>query len=276
MEYTHFSHNGKLLPAEQAVVPLSNIAYSYGFGVYETIRVAAGITYFLDEHIERLLQSAQIINLSHTFDAAFVAQAAQALTSKTDAEAYNLKVLLIGGRTALAADLYITCLNPLFPDRKLYRNGVKLISEQCERLYPQAKSLNMFTSYQAYAHAQAGGAYDALLINRAGCITEGTRTNFFGLSGKTLVSPPAEDCLHGVTRHHVMEVARKHGFTIREKAMPLDSVRHYDNVFLTSTPSKIMPVQAIDKQVWEQPVSPALHELMQAYDSYIESYRQRA
>jgi branched-chain amino acid aminotransferase len=276
MEYTHFSHNGKLLPAEQAVVPLSNIAYSYGFGVYETIRVAGGITYFLDEHIERLLQSARIITLEHPFDAAFVDKAVRELTSKTNAEAYNLKVLLIGGRTAETADLYITCLNPLFPDRKLYRTGVKLISEQCERLYPQAKSLNMFTSYQAYAHAQSKGAYDALLINRAGCITEGTRTNFFSLQGRTLISPPAADCLHGVTRHHVMEVARAHGFTLKETAIPLEQVKQYDSVFLTSTPLKIMPVQAIDTQVWEQPVSPALHELMQAYDQYIEDYRQHA
>jgi branched-chain amino acid aminotransferase len=275
MEYTYFSHNGKLLPAEQATVPLSNIAYAYGFGVYETIRVSGGITYFLDEHSERLLQSARIINLEHTFDKAFIDKAVRSLTEKTSAKAYNLKVLLIGGRTPEAADLYITCLNPLFPDRKLYRSGVSLITEQCERLYPQAKSLNMFTSYQAYRHAQAQGAYDALLINHAGCITEGTRTNFFGLQDRVLVSPPAADCLHGVTRHHVLQVARAHGFTLKETPLALDKVAAYDSVFLTSTPSRIMPVRSIDDQVWDHPVSPPLAELMQAYDQYLDDYRQQ-
>jgi branched-chain amino acid aminotransferase len=275
MDYRYFSHNGKLLPAKEAVVPLSNIEYSYGFGVYETIRVAGGVTYFLDEHSKRLMESARIIGLTHSFDAAYVHDAVQALVKETDVPAYNLKVLLIGGTAADTADLYITCLNPRFPDRKLYRTGVTLISENCERLFPQAKSLNMFTSYMAYRRAQQQGAYDALLINQAGCITEGTRTNFFGLRGRTLVSPPAKDCLHGVTRHNVMAVARSHGFTIEETAMKLDEVGHYDSVFVTSTPSKIMPIHSIDEQVWQTPVSPALRELMQAYDQFIDDYRER-
>jgi branched-chain amino acid aminotransferase len=275
MQYRYFSHNGKLLPIEQAAVPLSNIEYSYGFGVYETIRVAGGITYFLEQHVERLMQSAQIIGLEHGFDKAFVCDAITALTAETATKAYNLKVLLIGGRTPSEADLYITCLSPLFPDRKLYRTGVPVVTEQVERIYPQAKTLNMFTSYQAYRHAQRTGAYDALLINRAGCITEGTRTNFFGLHGRTLISPPAADCLHGVTRHHVMAVAREQGFTIEETAMKLDEISQYDSVFITSTPAKIMPIRAIDDQVWQQPVSPALSDLMKAYDDYINEYRER-
>jgi branched-chain amino acid aminotransferase len=195
------------------------------------------------------------------------------LPKRLTAEAYNLKILLIGGRTPSEADLYITCLSPLFPQRKLYRIGVPVITVELERLYPQAKTLNMFTSYQAYRRAKAEGAYDALLVNRAGCITEGTRTNFFGLRGRTLVSPPAGDCLHGVTRHHVMAVAREQGFTFEETAMKLSEVSRYDSVFITSTPAKIMPIRAIDDHVWQQPVSPALQELMKAYDHYMEQYR---
>lgn len=273
MNYRYFSHNGRLLPGNQAVVPLSNIEYSYGFGVYETIRVVDGAAYFLPEHSKRLMQSGRIIGLEHIFDAAFVNDAANALVQATNVPAYNLKVLLIGGATANAADLFITCHNPHFPDRKLYRTGVALVSEHAERLYPQAKSLNMFTSYKAYRRAQQGGAYDALLINQTECISEGTRSNFFGLNGKTLISPPASDCLHGVTRSNVMEVARTHGFTIKEMPMKLATVDQYESVFITSTPAKIMPVRSIDTITWSQPVSAALTELMKAYDNFIDEYK---
>jgi branched-chain amino acid aminotransferase len=275
MQYTYFSHNGRLLPAEQAVVPLSNIEYSYGFGVYETMRVAGGVIYFLEEHSRRLMQSARIIGLVHNFDESFVHDAVRSLAQETDVAAYNLKILLIGGRSAETADLYITCLSPHFPDRKLYRSGATLISERLERLFPQAKSLNMFTSYKAYRRAQEAGAYDALLINQAGCITEGTRSNFFGFRGQTLVSPPAADCLHGVTRSNVMRVAKDSGFALEEAAMRLDEVGRYDSVFITSTPSKILPIRSIDEQVWDKPVSPALQELMGAYDRFIDGYAQR-
>lgn len=274
MHYKYFSHNGSLLPVEQAVVPLSNIEYSYGYGVYETIRVANGVTYFLDQHSQRLMQSAQIIELEHNFDEAFVCKAVKALVDQTEMPAYNLKVLLIGGATADKANLYVTCLNPHFPDRKLYRMGVKLISQQLERLYPQAKSLNMFTSYIAYRRAQQAGAYDALLINNEGFVTEGTRTNFFGLVGKRLVSPPEQDCLNGVTRQNVIKVAKNSGFSLAENVIRFDQIDGFDSVFVTSTPSKIMPVRAIDEKVWSQPVSPALQDLMKAYDQFIEEYRE--
>ena len=51
MDFKYFSKNGELLPVEDAVIPLSNIEYQYGFGVYETIRVVNGVPYFLKEHL---------------------------------------------------------------------------------------------------------------------------------------------------------------------------------------------------------------------------------
>jgi branched-subunit amino acid aminotransferase/4-amino-4-deoxychorismate lyase len=81
--------------------------------------------------------------------------------------------------------------------------------------------------------------------------------------------------LHGVTRSNVIKVAGKSGFTIHETAMRLNEVSHYESVFVTSTPSKIMPIRSIDKQVWIQPVSPALHELMKAYEHFIDDYGKR-
>ncbi len=61
MSFTYFSHNGLVLPAEQATVPLASIEYSYGFGVYETIRVSHGKPKFVDEHSARLMTSAEVL-----------------------------------------------------------------------------------------------------------------------------------------------------------------------------------------------------------------------
>ena len=67
MDFKYFSKNGELLPVEDAVVPLANIEYQYGFGVYETIRVVHGTPYFLKDHLERLQESARLIGLEHSF-----------------------------------------------------------------------------------------------------------------------------------------------------------------------------------------------------------------
>lgn len=271
MTYNYFSRNGQLLPSEQAVVSLNSVEYSYGYGVYETIRVSKGEPHFLSEHCTRLMHSAKIIDLSHSFAADFVEQSARELISKNKVEACNLKILLIGGTTKDTATLYMLCLNPLFPDRKLYQIGVHVITENYERPFPQAKTLNMLPSYLAYRHAREAEAYDALLINRAGCITEGTRTNFLALQGRTIFSPPATEILPGVTRHHVLQVANQNGFKVVEQDIKLAEIDQYDAACLTSTSSKILPLRSIDKHIWPEQ-SPDLQELIQAFNEFLSSY----
>lgn len=271
-QFPYFSRNGIILPIKEAQVPLADLEYAYGYGVYETIRVANGTVYFLDEHCDRLLASADILGLEHPFDRKVIAASVRELVTQNDVTACNVKLLLIGGRTAADATLYIQCLRPLFPDRRLYREGVHTITINYERLYPHAKSLNMLPSYLAYRDAQRAGAYDALLINSDSCITEGTRTNFFALRERTLYSPPANDILLGVTRSHVLQVAREQQFTIKEQPLPLADITKYEAVFLTSTSSKIMPIASIDEHRWAKRPA-ALTELMQSFSNFLETKR---
>lgn len=268
MEFKYFSRNGELLPIAEAQVPLSNIEYSYGFGVYESIRVSNGVTYFIEDHIERLMESARIIDLKHAFVGEDVSNAIAELLAKNSAETCNVKILLIGGRTPEDAQLNILCLNPLFPDKKLYRDGVQTVTYEYERPFPHAKTLNMLQSYLAYRTAKEAGAYDALLIDGQGRITEGTRTNFFCIKGKTLFSPNEKNILLGVTRKAVLKVAAKNGFELVQKDIRPSDLGEYEGAFLTSTSSKILPVSSVGDFVFGgQPQ--ALKELMAAFDIFL-------
>jgi len=127
----------------------------------------------------------------------------------------------------------------------------------------------MLGSYLAYRKAKHAGAYDALLINRNEYITEGTRTNFFCIQGKTIISPKEEDILPGVTKKMLMRVASGNGYTIMESRVALSDVKRYDGAFLTSTSSKLLPIRTIDEIVF--PVTPtALRELMILFDAFLE------
>ncbi|MEK7495670.1 MAG: aminotransferase class IV, partial [Patescibacteria group bacterium] len=140
MDFKYFSQNGKILPIEQAVIPLSNIKYTYGFGVYENVRVSNGLVYFLKDHTERLFESAETIGLDHSFSEEFIKNNILDLIRDYKSETFNLKILLIGGTTKEKAILNILCLNPLFPDRKLYRDGAEFITYNYERAFPHAKT----------------------------------------------------------------------------------------------------------------------------------------
>jgi branched-subunit amino acid aminotransferase/4-amino-4-deoxychorismate lyase len=266
MSFSYFSRGGIVLPIEQATVSLASIEYSYGFGVYETIRVSHGIARFVDEHCRRLQLSAEVIGLEHSYQPSEITRCITDIIKANEVETCNIKVLLIGGKTAAEAELYILCLAPYFVKRKLYKTGCHCVTYEYERMYPHAKTLNMLPSYLAYRGAQSQGAHDALLINRRGKITEGTRSNFFTLKDKTIYSPPEEEILLGVTRDHVLKLAQEQGFKIVHQPIPLDSLSSYDGAFLTSTSVKIVPIQSVNTFTYPA-IFPSVHALMKSFNT---------
>ncbi len=238
--------------------------------MYETLKFRNRILYFIKQHIERLFLSAKLLELEHPFTKELVEEWIEELIEKNSAESCNIKILLIGGKTSHEATLYILLLNPLYPNRKLYTQGAKVETIYYERFLPNAKSLNMLMSYLAFTKAQKNGCYDALLLDKDKNILEGTRTNFFAIKDKTLVTAPKDVVLEGVTRQVVIKVAQENGYSIKEELIPLDSLSHYDGAFLTSTSSNIMPLIQIDDYKFNQ-ISENLKEFMQQYDAFLVS-----
>jgi len=269
MSFNIFSKNGQILPISEANVSLNSIEYAYGFGVYETLRVNKHKPLFLNDHIKRLIISAEIIKLDHIFSIEIIEQYVLDFISKTETDTFNVKILLIGSIKKENASIYILGSNPLFLDRKLYRDGVELITVNYERVYPQAKSLNMLQSYMSYKEAQSKNAYDSLLINREGNITEGTRTNFFVIKNKTIYSAPENEILLGVTRKNILDVAIKNGYIVEEKNIKLGRLNDYDGAFLTSTSTKIVPIRKVNDFRYES-IPDELINLVKLFDDFLE------
>lgn len=269
MNFKYFSKNGVILPTCEAVIPLDNVAYQYGFGVYETLKVRNKIVYFVREHVVRLFKSADIIGLKHVYDHKQIERYVYELTDKINALSCNIKVLLIGGRTTQESLLFIFPLSPIFPDRKLYTHGAIVETVCYERFLPNAKTLNMLPSYLFYTKAREKEQYDILFKDKKDNVLEGTRTNFFVVSGTTIITPPKEKVLNGLTRQTVISTARKNGFTIKEEDIPYSKLSSFQGAFLTSTSSKIIPIIQIDD--FKFPIIPLqLKRLMKIYDEFLD------
>lgn len=270
------SHNGKIVTLEKAAILPTNLEFSYGFGVYETIKLRNRVLFFLDKHIDRLIHSAQTIELDHLYSQKQLMQCVKALVKADQRPSVNLKILLIGAENPEDVNLFIMALPPLFPDKKLYRHGCNLIAINYERLWPNAKTLNMMGSYLAYRKARRNDCYDGLLINRFGEITEGTRTNFYFTKGKTIYSAPEKDILLGVTRETVLEVARKNGYKSIIDKIKLEDFEKFDGAFVTSTSTKIIPVKSIiidkNKTLAYPEINPEIKTLMKLYDQFLKQY----
>lgn len=270
MNYRYFSHNGKILPLAEALIPLENINLQYGFGVYESLKVRNNVLFFAEQHCARLMESARAIGLEHNFTPDQVAKNIKDLIAHNEIVSANMKMLLLGGRIREDSTLYILPLAPLYPNRKLYSHGATVETVQYERFLPNAKTLNMLPSYLFYTKAKQKGHYDALFTDRGDNILEGTRTNFFAIKDSALITPPKEKVLEGVTKITVRATAEKNGFTVREEDIPLKNLDQFDGAFLTSTSSKIIPLIQINEHVFPE-IAPELKVLMKHYNDFLDS-----
>ena len=211
-----------LADACEAMFSLDDVDVTYGYGCYETLKVRDGLLYFPEFHIERLLNSAAILGITHTCDARKIREGLGLLVCSHGEGDYNIKILLIG-HDDRPADWFAIPLAALHPPVGSEENGVPCLVFHGERHFPQAKSLSMLLSTVAYRKASSLGCYDALLVNRRNEITEGTRTNVFFAyvsEPRAILTPCSRDVLSGITRKTFMQALAEAGWECREA--PLD------------------------------------------------------
>lgn len=240
----HAVRNGTLIPEEEAVLPVTRREVFFNFSVYESLKVLRGAALFVEDHLERLFESARILELAHSFDAAEVVESIDKLAEADSLEEATIKLLLVGGDEPL----YIVYSSPLptYPD-EYYKKGISVITCPGERILPRAKSNCLLLNYLAGRAASRAGAMEALLVDRNGMATEGTRSNLFAVCGGAVVTAE-EDVLYGVTRKHVLEISKREGMDLCFEKLPLQALTDgtCSELFISSTSMGAMPISLVD------------------------------
>ena len=114
-------------------------------------------------------------------------------------------------------------------------------------LDPAIKSTSRLSSVLARREAHERGAFEALLLDARGHLTEGTASNAFVVAGGRLLTPACGDgCLQGVTREAVIELAHGAGIDVREERLPVSLLGRAQEIFLTNTSWEVLPVAGVD------------------------------
>ena len=114
-------------------------------------------------------------------------------------------------------------------------------------LDPAIKSGNLLNNFLAWRAARRLGAYEPILLNASGRLTEGASSNLFVVRSQRLITPsPADGLLEGITRGLVLELARGDGLDAVEESLPADDLGSADEAFLTSTLKGVLPIRRCD------------------------------
>ncbi len=240
--------NGELLPDDDARVSVFDHGLVVGDGVFETIKVAAGVPFAMTRHLQRLRRSALGLGLPEP-DLDFIRDGAMAVVADSGAPPLaRLRITYTAGRAPLGSergDAPATSIVAM-AEQPIPAATVDVVTVPWPRNERGALCGLKTTSYgenvRALAYAAERGGSEAIFHNTVGQLCEGTGTNVFVVKGGRLLTPPlSSGCLAGVTRALVIEWA-----DAIEEDLPLDALATADEAFLSGTTRDVQPIRNVD------------------------------
>ena len=281
--------NGRYVQAERAKVSVFDRGFTYGDGLFETIRAYAGWVFALDRHLARLREGALQIGIPFDGEVQQWRQVMGELLRRSSLQAIDssLRLTLTRGPDLLGSLLPSDA--PLVPTLLLVAKPLDVGITQRQHVGISAvtvhwgtafnplhiKSLDYLYNMLAMAQAKREGAEEALFVAPDGSIVEGTTSNVFSVSKGMLTTPPkSSGLLPGITREVVIELAKRVGLIVHEATVPLDELLSADEVFLTGSLKEIMPLIAIDSsKIGAGSLGPITQRLQRCYRAAVEDER---
>lgn len=256
--------DGKYYTEKTAKISVFDHGLLYGDGVFEGIRAYNGRIFKLEEHIDRLYNSAKAILLAVPMAKPQLMRAVARTCRLNRIHDGYIRLVVTRGVGDLGLNPQ-NCKRPtvfiiagkisLYPPR-MYARGLELITVPTTRMShaavnPGIKSLNYLNNVLAKIEATQGGVLEAVMLNAQGYVAECTGDNLFIVKGGQIFTPPiSAGALDGITRRVVVQLAREHlGVEIQEVNLTRLDIFTADECFLTGTGAEIIPAVKLDGRV---------------------------
>lgn len=253
--------NGTFHAREDAKISVFDSGYLVGDGVWEGLRLHHGHFVFLQDHFDRLWQSAKVVGI----DLPFSREELEAELRKTIAENkmdsdVHIRVMVTRGiKKTPSQDPRLTISGPNLviiaehkkasPETKA--KGISLLTSTFRRgtpdyLDPRLNCHSKLHEVQALMQAIESGSDEALMLDPHGFVSTCNATNFFMIKNGDVWTSTGQYCMNGITRGKVIEVCRKNGIPCQQKNFSLFDVYGADEAFVTGSFGGLTPVHTID------------------------------
>ena len=255
--------NGELMDPKDAKISIFDRGFLYGDSIYEVTLTYEKVPFLLDEHLDRLWRSAERIYMPLRFSREELIKEVKKGINHLNLDRLYIRIIVTRGEGEIGLDPNLaTAQNliimfrelPEYP-KKWYEEGVQMIVADVlrnpkEAMDPDVKSGNYLNNVLAMTQAKQKGAYDAIMLNDKGNVTEGTTSNIWIVKGDKVITPSLKaGILGGITRATLIEVARGAGIEVVEADFSPEILKSSDEVFLTSSTREIVPITSIDENV---------------------------
>lgn len=238
--------------------------------IYEVFRVQDGVAVFIEDHLDRLWNTAALEKIDLPFTRnEILYDIDKLIQANTDGDG-NIKIFItLPAHSPIIRLLYF---NPhQYPTAEQFQKGISVILFNAIRENPNAKVMDVVLRF-ATENAKAGEeAYEVLLVDKQGNITEGSRSNVFFVRNNILITPPVHKVLEGVTRKQIILLCNKNRIPFVEQEVHQNSLKEMDAIFITGTSRRVLPVYRINDFVFE-PGHPVIRKLQQMLEKGVSEY----
>lgn len=254
------------------IAKCSNFKESYiknGKLIYEVIRIIEGIPLYLERHLDRLDNSCKIAGCKLWISNNNIENSIYKLVEKNNIKNGNVKLIFNFGKKKIFLAYFI---EHSYPDKEMYDNGVKTILYHGERNNPNAKIIDNNFRNKVNIEIKKNNAYEAILVDRNGYITEGSRSNIFFIKNDKLITSPIQSVLPGVTRQVIIELCKNKGIYVCEDKINYKKINEFDASFISGTSPKVLPISYIDDIHFNSTGNALLNFIKNIYDIDINTY----
>jgi branched-chain amino acid aminotransferase len=282
--------NGTRYPRDEARVSVFDSGFVLGDGVWEGLRVEAGVVLFLEKHLERLFEGMHTLDFRPDFSPADLGRRLYALLAANGMrDGVHVRLMVSRGvKSTPYQDPRVTVTPPtvvIIPEYKLPKpealaRGLSLYTVYTRRGYPDVQDpvLNTHSKLNcivACIQATKAGADEALMLDPHGFVATCNSTHFFVVRRGEVWTSSGDYCLDGITRGIVLELAAAEGLRVRECNFSLHDVYNASEAFVTGTFAGLVPVREVDgRTVGSADARPVTARLQAAYRARIRRYIQ--
>lgn len=235
--------------------------------IYEVLRVINKKPIFLENHLERMKNSFELINEEFKLTYEKISTEIHDLIESENKSYGNIKITYGVNEKILK----VFFVEHSYPCEEMYKSGVKTILYFGERENPNAKIINDSFREKVNNEIKEQNAYEAILVDKNGYITEGSKSNIFMVKGSKLLTSPTKAVLPGVTRGEIMNIAKKLGIEVEEVEYKYSDIDKLDGMFISGTSPKVLPIKEVNSIKLDHNNS-IIKELMTEYDHEIGEY----
>lgn len=239
--------------------------------IYEVIRVINGVPLFLEDHLRRMFNSAELINHEIARFEKEIREDMKKLIRLNMVDRLNIK-LLSAEAEGMGKVFLVYNIESFYPPMEYYKEGIHTTLFNYERDNPNAKVLFSTFKEDVAKALKEKNAFEALLVSKSGYIPEGSRSNMFFVKGEKVYTAPGKDVLIGITRKHIFNVCEKLNVKIIEETIHVEDLEKLDGAFMSGTSVNVLPISTVDDIKLNSITNPVIIEINKAYMKAMEDY----